>query len=165
MWGKEALAPQSLLSPSINKGLGLGTLPEVLVQGVFHPHCSAWPFKAMWQRAGAMERCVIQPWLMSTSFFCSFPLAVASLGFLLTSNSPRFSEFGLFCTVSAISCQLLCCINLEPTTFPNVLCAVEQVLLVNARPDVEKRRAPVWASGSHCWATNPSQLKICNLSA
>lgn len=35
MWGKEALAPRSLLSPSINKGLGLGTLPEVLVQGVF----------------------------------------------------------------------------------------------------------------------------------
>lgn len=38
------------------------------------------------------------------------------------SNSPRFSEYGLSCTASAISCQLLCCINLEPTTFPNVLC-------------------------------------------
>lgn len=35
MWGKEALAPGSLLSPSINKGLHLGKLPKVLVQGAF----------------------------------------------------------------------------------------------------------------------------------
>lgn len=35
MWGKEALAPRSLLSPSINKGLALGKLPTVLVQGAF----------------------------------------------------------------------------------------------------------------------------------
>lgn len=35
MWGKEALAPQSLLFPSINKGLDLGKLPKVLVQGAF----------------------------------------------------------------------------------------------------------------------------------
>lgn len=35
MWGKEARAPRSLLSPSINKGLDLGSVPKVLVQGVF----------------------------------------------------------------------------------------------------------------------------------
>lgn len=37
VWREEALAPGSLLSPSINKGLGLGKLPKVLVQGAFSP--------------------------------------------------------------------------------------------------------------------------------
>lgn len=35
VWGKEAQAPGSLLYPSVNKGLDLGKLPEVLVQGAF----------------------------------------------------------------------------------------------------------------------------------
>lgn len=85
-------------------------------------------------------RCVIQRWLMSTRLFCSFVVS----GQISFSRVTHWDFQSLASSAwSASSCQLLCYINLEPSTFPNTLCVVEQVLLGSVRPDVQKRRAPV----------------------